>query len=81
MFDIMQGHTLKDVLDDRGDTASSFVNNYSPSKNKTIASEFVSGAVSHYLDWDVNDVARCDRDRVAWTLGMVVDLDSWYNQF
>ena len=80
MFDIMQGHTLKNELTPCA-TTSSFVNNYSASKNKTVASEFVSGAVSHYLDWDIQDVARCDRDRVDWALRVVVELDSWYNQF
>jgi len=80
MFDIMQGHTLKNVLAVCA-TTSSFVNNYSPSKNKTVASEFVSGAVSHYLDWDLQDVARCDRDRVNWALQVIIEKDSWYQQF
>ena len=80
MFDPKQGQLLYDALPIQT-LVSSIVHNYSPSKDGTVASPFVSGAVNSYRMWDLNDTAQSERDRAEWALRIFNLKDSWYTQF
>jgi len=80
MNDVMQANLLYGELLDTANV-SSVVEYYSPTKNKTIRSSYVSGSTDTYKVWDLNNEATCNRDRVEWMIRVALDQDSWYTQF
>jgi len=60
---------------------SSVFTNYAPTSITTPGSNFVEGSTDVFVIWNYNMEELSARDRANWTVTLMKEYDSWYDQF
>jgi len=83
MRDEMQGKQLWDQLSNYlgQEAPSSVFTNYAPTSITTPGSNFVEGSTDVFVIWNYNMEELSARDRANWTVTLMKEYDSWYDQF